>query len=454
MSARVLVVDDIEANRRLLQAKLEAKYFDVRLAKDGFEALEMIAADEPEIILLDIMMPGMDGFEVCKKLKADPKFAHIPIVMVTALSDQEDRVRGLECGAEDFLTKPIDDFALMSRIEALMRYNSVARELRAREASGRRMGALDADDQDALSQPARVLVLDGNARTAQRSAKVLEEAGHFALTLGEAGDLSKATSGVDIILLSLQGQGFDPLRLCAHFKMNDRTRAISIIGICDSREKETGIRALEIGASDIIMAPVDKHELLARVQTQSRRTRYVEILRKRVDRGLELSVIDPLTGLHNRRYMLNQLEQWMHRSVMGGKPISLMIADIDHFKSVNDTWGHDVGDLVLQEFSGRMKECVRPLDVVCRQGGEEFVILMPETPGDLACTIGERVRQEIAARPFRTKGADEPLDITVSVGVATLNGPRDTIDSLLKRADEALYVAKSSGRNRVESIAA
>lgn len=454
MSARVLVVDDIEANRRVLQAKLEAKYFDVRLAKDGYEALEMVAENPPEIILLDIMMPGMDGFEVCQKLKSDPKYAHIPVVMVTALSDQEDRVRGLECGAEDFLTKPIDDFALMSRIDALMRFNSVTRELRAREASGRRMGALDADDHDVLQQPARILILDSNERTANRSAKVLNDAGHFALTLAEAGDLSQATSGVDIILMSLHKQGFDPLRLCAHFKMNDRTRAISIIGICDRTEKETGVRALEIGASDIIMSPVDKHELLARVKTQARRTRYVEILRKRVDRGLELSVIDPLTGLHNRRYMLNQLEQWMHRSVMGGKPISLMIADIDHFKHVNDTWGHDVGDIVLQEFSKRMRDCVRPMDVVCRQGGEEFVILMPETPGDLACTIGERVRQEVAGQPFYIEGVEARLDITVSVGVATINGPMDTTDSFLKRADEALYIAKSTGRNRVESIAA
>jgi len=454
MSARVLVVDDIEANRRVLQAKLEAKYFDVRLSKDGYEALEMVADDEPDIILLDIMMPGMNGFEVCEKLKADPKFAHIPVVMVTALSDQEDRVRGLKCGAEDFLTKPVDDFAMMSRIDALMRYNNVARELRAREASGRRMGALDADDKDALLKPSRVLILDSNERTANRSAKVLEEAGHFALTLGQAGDLEKAASGVDIILLSLSKQSFDPLRLCAHFKMNDLTRALSIIGMCDPVEKENGVRALELGASDLIMSPVDKHELLARVNTQTKRARYIEILRRRVDRGLELSVIDPLTGLHNRRYMLNQLEQWMHRSVMGGKPISLMIADIDHFKSVNDTWGHDVGDLVLQEFSNRLRDCVRPLDVVCRQGGEEFVILMPETPGDLGCTIGERVRQEIAGQPFSVNGAKVPLDITVSVGVATLNGPRDTVNTLLKRADEALYLAKSTGRNRVESIAA
>ena len=454
MSARVLVVDDIEANRRVLQAKLEAKYYDVVLAEDGFDALEKVATENPEIILLDVMMPGMDGFEVCKKLKADPTYAHIPVVMVTALNDQEDRVRGLECGAEDFITKPVDDFALMSRIEALMRYNAVARELRDREASGRRMGALDANDQEAIQKPSRVLVLDSNERTAGRHAKVLQEAGHNAITLAQAGSLANATNGVDIILLSMMGQSFDPLRLCAHFKMNDRTRALSIIAVCDPSDKQVGIRALELGASDIILTPVDKHELLARVKTQSRRTRYVEILRKRVDRGLELSVIDPLTGLYNRRYMVNQLEQWMHRAVMGGKSVSLLVADIDHFKSVNDSWGHDVGDIVLQEFSKRLKQGVRPMDVVCRQGGEEFVIVMPETSGDIAVTVGERVRQAIASEPFEIKQIGQELNITVSVGVASLKDTRDTPEAFLKRADEALYVAKSSGRNRVESVAA
>lgn len=454
MSARVLIVDDIEANRRVLQAKLEAKYFDVMLAEDGPQALEMVAADQPDIILLDVMMPGMDGFEVCQKLKANPATMHIPVVMVTALNDQEDRVRGLESGAEDFITKPVDDFALMSRIEALMRYNAVARELRAREASGRRMGALDLDDEDALAKPARILIIDSNERTSKRYAKVLVEAGHEATTLSESRDMKNATSGVDIILMSLHGQSFDPLKLCAHFKMNDRTRALSIIAICDEDEKEKGIKALELGASDIIMSPVDKHELLARVQTQTRRSRYVEILRKRVDRGLELSVIDPLTGLYNRRYMLNQLEQWMHRAVMGGRPVSILLADIDHFKSVNDTWGHDIGDIVLKEFATRMNNSVRPMDIVCRQGGEEFVIIMPETSGDMACTIAERVRQTVAHAPFTVEGMDQPLPITVSLGVATLAGTRDTPDAFLKRADEALYAAKSAGRNRVESVAA
>jgi len=454
MSARVLVVDDIEANRRVLQAKLEAKYFDVSLACDGPEALEKAVSEDPEIILLDIMMPGMDGFEVCRRLKANKETMHIPVVMVTALSDQEDRVKGLEAGAEDFITKPVDDFALHSRIEALMRYNSVARELRNREAKGVSVGALDASDEEQLSRPARIFIIDSNERAANRTASILRSAGHIATTLTEAGGMDIAGMGVDIVMVSLHGQSFDALRLCAHFKMNDRTRAISLVAASDPHEKDDAMKALELGASDIIFTPLDKHELLARVNTQSRRSRYIEILRQRVDRGLELSVIDPLTGLHNRRYMMNQLEQWMHRAVMGGKPVSLMVADIDHFKIVNDTWGHDVGDLVLKEFAQRLQDNVRPMDVVCRHGGEEFVIVMPETEGDVGCIVAERVRQAMAGAVFAVAGPPHPLEITVSVGVATLTGSRDTPDAFLKRADEALYRAKESGRNRVESIAA
>ncbi|HBT35944.1 MAG TPA: PleD family two-component system response regulator, partial [Hyphomonas sp.] len=145
MTARVLVVDDIEANRRLLQAKLEAQYYTVMLAENGIEALNMVERSEPDIILLDVMMPGMDGYEVCRRLKENPATAHIPVVMVTALNDAEDRVRGLDVGAEDFLTKPVDDFALMARMGAITRYNAVASELRQRQASGLRAG-IDGDE--------------------------------------------------------------------------------------------------------------------------------------------------------------------------------------------------------------------------------------------------------------------------------------------------------------------
>ncbi|KCZ59064.1 PleD family two-component system response regulator [Hyphomonas chukchiensis] len=455
MSARILVVDDIEANRRLLQAKLEAHYFNVLHAENGKQALDLARTELPDIILLDVMMPGMDGYEVCQRLKADARTSYIPVVMVTALNDTEDRIRGLEVGAEDFLTKPVDDFALMSRVGALMRYNAVASELRQRQASGLKAGAVEAISEEELNRAARAFVIDDNPRTSARVASMLRDAGHSATTLLEAGDMSNLSEmGVDILILSASSKAFDALKLCAHFRMTESTRAISMLLICDPADRSKAGRGLEIGANDVIFAPVDRQELLARVRTQTRRSRYIDMLRKRVDRGLELSVIDQLTGLYNRRYMVGQVQQLMQRSIMGGKPVSVVTCDIDHFKSVNDTYGHDVGDEVLQEVASRLMENVRPMDVVCRPGGEEFLVIMPDTPGDLACAAGERIRRAVASRPFSVSGGRREITLTVSAGVATIRGHDDTMADLLKRADTALYQAKSGGRNRVESIAA
>ncbi|MFN3912049.1 PleD family two-component system response regulator [Hyphomonas sp.] len=455
MSARILIVDDIEANRRLLQAKLEAQYHSILLANNGPQALEMAAEHDPEIILLDVMMPGMDGFEVCRRLKANPATNHIPVVMVTALSDAEDRVRGLDAGAEDFLTKPVDDFLLNSRVNTLMRYNAVTSELRKREASGLKAGAVEVSLPESANLSARVFLIDDNPRSSARISGMLRDHGHKVMTLLDSGGMGDlAQERADVLLVSLLCTTFDPLKLCAHFKTSDVTRAVSILLICDPQERAKAVKGLEIGASDMIMAPIDKQELLARIRTQTRRTRYVEILRQRVDRGLELSVIDQLTGLYNRRYMNNQLQQFMHRAVIGSKPLSVMMLDVDHFKHINDTHGHQAGDEVLQEIADRLRQNVRPMDVVCRPGGEEFLVILPDTPGDLACAAAERVRRAIAAGKFSVLGNSRQVSVTISAGVSSLTGADDTMAELTGRADSALYQAKSAGRNRVESKAA
>lgn len=454
MSARILVVDDNLANRRLLQAKLEARYFTVLLAENGQKALDIAQSELPDIILLDVMMPIMDGYEVCTRLKADPRTAFIPIIMVTALSQHEHRLKGLQVGADDFVTKPFDDFSLMTRISALLRYNAVASELRQRESSATNSFGLESEnDLSEMGEPSRVIVVDQDYRRSERVRGYLRDGGHNAICLHDNGaDLSGR--GMDVMVLPLDQPGFDPLRLCAQFKMADRTQAVAILIVCDHNNREQAMRALELGASDIIQGPVDRQELLARVITQTRRTRYIEVLRRRVDRGIELSIVDPLTGLYNRRYLMSQLKQFLNRSAQGDRPVSIIAFDIDHFKSVNDTFGHDVGDKVIQEFAHRLQENVRPMDIVCRQGGEEFLVIMPDTTGDLACSAAERMRRSISGVPVNVETLDKPLNITVSAGVATEEARGNSADELLKRADEALYQAKKSGRNRVESIAA
>ena len=452
MSARILVVDDISTNRRLLQAKLEAHYFEVLQAENGQQALDMAEAEKPDIILLDVMMPGMDGYEVCRRLKANPETAFIPTVMVTALSQQESRLEGLTAGADDFITKPFSDFSLMTRIDALLRYNSVAAELRMRESSGASISMIESELDD-MARPSRVVVVDTNNRRADKIRSFLEMGGHHAIDFRDSQG-EKDGSGIDVIVLPLDQDGFDPLRLCAKFRMSERMRAVAILVVCGEGYQDKAMKALELGASDVINAPVDREELLARVRTQTRRMRYIEILRRRVDRGIELSIIDPLTGLYNRRFMMNQLTQLLGRSAQGDGPVSIAAFDIDHFKRVNDNYGHDVGDVVLEEFASRLRENVRPTDIVCRPGGEEFLVIMPDTRGDKACFAAERVRRSIAQAPFRIADRDLGLEVTVSAGVATDETGDTSIEALLKQADDALYRAKKAGRNRVESVAA
>src|SRR5690242_17543029 len=173
MSARILVVDDIEANVRLLEAKLQAEYYDVLSAPDGESALLAAATEKPELVLLDVMMPGMDGFEVCRRLRNDPATRHIPVVLVTALDGRADRIAGLEAGADEFLTKPIEDIMLFARVRSLTRLKVVLDELRERESSGRRVGVISTAANRMAGSGGRVLIVDDNQRQAERLASEL-----------------------------------------------------------------------------------------------------------------------------------------------------------------------------------------------------------------------------------------------------------------------------------------
>ncbi|HVY89342.1 MAG TPA: PleD family two-component system response regulator [Hyphomonadaceae bacterium] len=448
MSARVLVVDDIEQNRKLLQDKLKNEYFHVITAVDGQDAIDRALAEEPDVILMDIMMPRLNGIEACRQLKMNPRTEHIPIVLVTALNEREDRLRGLGAGADDFLTKPVNDLHLLSRVRALTKYKMVADELRKREASGKRLGAVDIVASGRASEPARILVVDENERQARRICRYLEGL-HRPISHSEATQLGISGSMVDLMIVSLSNEKLDGLRLCAYFRSLESTRDLPILVVAEPDDEKKAVRALDLGASDIVIKPIDSEELSARVKTQVRKKRYLDALRARLDQSMELAVTDQLTGLHNRRYMRSQLEQFVKRVDMGGAPVSILLCDIDHFKKVNDIHGHSAGDDVLREFGRRLRENIRPMDLACRYGGEEFVIIMPETTQALAHAAAERLRQIVAETPFNI-GRGDNLKITMSGGVATVVPPEDNLDSLLKRADEALYRAKGQGRNQVE----
>jgi two-component system cell cycle response regulator len=456
MTARVLVVDDILANVRLLEAKLAAEYFEVVTAMNGVDALESVQRTKPDIVLLDVMMPGIDGIEVCRRIKANPQTQHIPVVMVTALDQPEDRVRGLEAGADDFLTKPVSDISLFCRVKSLVRLKMLTDELRTRSPNSATMRAMALHKPDVAAQPGKVLVIDNRTSVAERIRVALS--GRHEVTVAEDPQqaLALATEEAgrfELIIVNLDMEGFDALRLCSQLKSLEHTRQTPILIIVDPDDQQRLLRALDMGVNDYLIRPVDKQELLARVSTQIRRCRYTEQLRLSVQASIEMAVTDPLTGLYNRRYLETHLSHLVEHSINRGKALSVLAFDLDFFKAVNDTHGHDAGDRVLQELAARIRRNIRTLDMACRTGGEEFVIVLPATDVHVAERIGERLRKSIAGQRFNV-GSNGGLGVTISAGIATLTGSDDKVEDILKRADQALYQAKREGRNRVILAAA
>lgn len=457
MTARILVVDDVPANVKLLEVRLLAEYFDVLTASNGPDAIETCENGKVDVVLLDVMMPDMDGFEVCRRLKSDPATSHIPVVMVTALDQVSDRVRGLEAGADDFLTKPANDLQLMTRVKSLVRLKMLTDELRLRASTTRNIGIEELLSRSLadLSALPRVLLIDERQSSAERIQKVLrDKAALDAVKDPHAGFFQAAEAPYECILISTDFTDFDPLRLCSQLRSLDRTRFVPIMLLADPGEEERVIRGLELGINDYLTRPIDPHELLARLRTQVRRKRYNDQLRASVTQTIEMAVIDGLTGLHNRRYLDSHLQTLFDRAVARRRPLSMMISDLDRFKSINDTYGHDGGDDVLREFAHRLRKNVRGIDLACRFGGEEFVVVMPDTEGAVAEKVAERIRAEIARAPFTIGRDGKTVDVTISVGVSSLLKGPDTVEDLIKRADIALYEAKNSGRNRVVAKAA
>ena len=456
MTARVLVVDDIIANVRLLGARLTAEYFEVLSASSGQQAIDICNTERVDVVLLDVMMPGMDGYEACRRIKKNPKTHHLPVIMVTALDQPSDRVQGLEAGADDFLTKPVDDIALVTRVKNLARLKMLNDEMVMRAMTGRQLGLAD---NDALNQAmgghgGRVMIVDDHPRSSVRLVEALEKTyAAVAERDSDAALLRLSQEPFDLVLVSLSLASADGLRLCSQLRSLEATRHLPIIIMVEPGDDARLMRGLDMGVNDYLMRPIERHELMARVKTQTKRKRHSDFLRHRIEESVEQSITDSLTGLHNRRYLESHLKTLLAQTLAGGRQLSVLISDIDHFKVVNDTYGHDGGDAVLREFSQRLRRNTRGIDLAGRLGGEEFLIIMPDTDMARAFQVAERVRACVAADDFELSGQRQ-VRVTTSCGVATLERPDDTPETLFKRADRALYAAKRSGRNRVVTEAA
>jgi two-component system, cell cycle response regulator len=456
MSARVLVVDDVPANVKLLEARLSAEYFDVVTAVSGADALTICERAECDVVLLDVMMPDMDGFEVWQRLKSNPATHHIPVVMVTALDQPSDRVKGLQSGADDFLTKPVSDVALIARVRSLARLKMMTDELRMRAATSRDIG-IESPEREAVADTGlqgKMLIVDDRPASAERVHGMLQEAHTVDIETDPNEALFHAAEGnYDLVIVSLALENFDGLRLCSQVRSLERTRNVAILAIAEAESNTRLVRGLEIGVNDYLARPIDRNELMARVRTQIRKKRYTERLRDNVQMSIEMAITDALTGLYNRRYMETHVGTLVEQAAARGKPLTVLVIDIDYFKSVNDSWGHDTGDDVLREFAIRIKKSIRGIDLACRYGGEEFVVVMPDTDMAVATMVAERLRRRIASEPFPIQQGARTIEVTISIGIAAL-GRDENAAMVFKRADQALYRAKRDGRNRVVPAAA
>ncbi|HHL42778.1 MAG TPA: PleD family two-component system response regulator [Hellea balneolensis] len=444
MSARVLIVDDLAPNIHLLEVKLAAQYYDVLSAMSGEEALEIAARERLDLILLDAMMPGMNGFETCKRLKSDAKTWHIPVIMVTALEESKDRIRGLEAGADDFITKPIDDFNLMARVKSLLRLKMVTDQLLSHTGHTLENSRPILDHLD--TSKGRILLLDDHIRKLEKLGQPLAGSHELVLETDPKTAIKSAAKQIDLIVVSLVSKEFDGLRFCASLRADARTREIPILAIGDPEDQARLIRAYDIGINDTLLRPIEQQELLARVNTQLKRKFYADSLKENFNESLEMVVTDPLTGLGNRRYLETSVAPLFEQFAQSGIPFSLAVFDIDNFKRVNDILGHDTGDMVLKDVAARLASNMRSIDIVSRYGGEEFVIAVPETKAEDAYIALDRIRGLIGGTPFTIDG--QAFSVTVSAGLAEVQSA-DRLSDLFKRADNALYKAKRAGRNQV-----
>ena len=428
VGATILVVDDEPHNRSLLQALLRPEGYMTRTAASGREALAAVAESAPDLILLDVMMPEMDGLTVTARLKADPSTCNIPIILLTANTEHSARLAGLQAGAEEFLAKPVDRTELYLRIRNLLRLKAygdllqdrrmqLELEVEARTADLRRFRtAMDATH-DAI------FLLD---RTTMTFVDVNQTASDlFGYTSTELLELGPGMLGIPASesLELLFDKVIDGSRANERIELSVRHRKGQQIPV------ELHMQAERSGPAWIVVCVL----------------RDITVRQAAEKRLHHLAHYDELTGLPNRTLFRETLDRTLGQAVDKGWTVAVMFIDLDHFKDVNDKLGHDIGDQLLREVGARLSACVRVRDTVGRLGGDEFALILAMEDGQRgAAAVADKIRAALR-RPFALAG--NVIEASASIGITVC--PDDALDSetLIKFADTAMYRAKQAGRN-------
>ena len=450
---RILIVDDEPLNVKLLAALLSGENYETILAFSGEEALGKINAESPDLILLDIMMPNMDGYEVTKRLKNNPNSRDIPVILVTALDGADNKIKGLEAGADEFLNKPVSTPELLARVKSLLRLKKYQDQLKTRSQSRNFFTAATGEKrpiQDTIDLPTILLVEDD-----KKDAKLIQSYLHgepYQIKLVKDGEETMSCvqrEKIDLIVLDILLPGIDGFEVCRRLKKKEQTRNIQIVAITSLRDLESKIRGIELGADDYLVKPINRHELGVRVKALIKKKAYLDSLHEGYESAVHSAITDKLTGLYNQAYFKHFLDFEIKRSVRQKTPVTLFMLDVDDFKQYNDSLGHLAGDGILMELGELIRAKIRDSDLAARYGGEEFAVVLSNTDINEAVKSAERIRQIIHNHTFSHMKSLPSKKLSMSVGVAVYPSDAGSVEELIQKADSALYRAKKEGKNRV-----
>ena len=450
MPGRVLIVDPVITNRVVLKAQLKADFFTVDLASDIVEIRRYFSAAPPDAIILRYEIEEEQGFSTCKELKSNPRFSHVPIILICANIEDSFWDAAFQVGVEEVIPALPDNTMLSCRLGQLIRKKEVIEEFRIRQRTYADIGF--AEEAIAFPPPFphpltigcgdALRVISGHQNN--RLNKLLKSsfpALHFT-------NCGKEVCNIAIIDEAQLGREEALQRLC-ELQGAQALNGPKLLYIAGRGADKADSRALELGADDFIVAPYCEAELAARL----RRLGWQQHLELRAERQvsdrLRMALRDPLTGLFNRRYALQYLERVMRVGDKEQRSVTVMMLDLDNFKDINDAYGHQTGDRVICGAAKRLGRRLRSADLVARIGGEEFLVVLTDTPDRQSRAIAERMRREINQQPFRAAGGDAELFVSISIGVALANAGQCTPAELIQRADLALYQSKGRGRNQV-----
>ena len=446
---KILIVDDEPLNVKLLAAIIPSDQYDTFTASSGEEALKVVSDLPPDLILLDIMMPGLDGYELTRILKSDPETRDIPIVLVTAFGGADCEIKGMEAGADEFLNKPVNKTELLARTKSLLSLRQYKEQIKTRTCSINSITQKNGDQKFAeneINLPSILIVEDSklDAKLIQR----FLDGEPYQIKLAKDGDeaISRAQQErIDVILLDLILPGKNGFEVCRILKEMESTQNIQIVAISALNDLDSKLKGIELGVDDYLVKPVNMHILRTRVKSLVKKKALLDKLCDRYEMAVHSAITDKLTGLYNRRFFDYFLDLEIKRSARQKTSLALLLIDIDNFKIINDTLGHLFGDKILNKLGELLKTKIRETDMAARYGGEEFAVVMSNTALEEAKQIAERIRQSFEAYSSEAKNCLT----TVSIGIATYPFDANSLNELIKKSDNSLYRAKRDGKNRV-----